>query len=299
LVLNAEKPRISDRVADVLAALFVVFILLFAAQGPLQELTKTVIPALTPEWEELSKRAKRVALKEGLIGGTFQFLKVNFFSKTAVFLGVPLLASLVIVALTSRNREGRVSEPVRWALAGASLLLLGVWFLQVYTRDSSQVVEPERLDMLLFPAAMLLVLFFTLREYGWFIVSFGIFWIAYLFFKGYLPDWLPIFGKGAASNTFAQNYSFAVQAFWVDTGGVFGQPLQVVSRNVLIFIVFGAVLMASGAGDLLLKIANRLTGGMIGGAGPCCCGQFCHVWHVVWRGDLQRGLNRCDDHSGD
>ena len=83
--MNAEKPRISDRVADVLAALFVVFILLFAAQGPLQELTKTVIPALTPEWEELSKRAKRVALKEGLIGGTFQFLKVNFFSKTAVF----------------------------------------------------------------------------------------------------------------------------------------------------------------------------------------------------------------------
>jgi len=237
VVLNAEKPRISDRVADVLAALFVVFILLFAAQGPLQELTKTVIPALTPEWEELSKRAKRVALKEGLIGGTFQFLKVNFFSKTAVFLGVPLLASLVIVALTSRNREGRVSDPVRWALAGASLLLLGFWFLQVYTRDSSQVVEPERLDMLLFPAAMLLVLFFTLREYGWFIVSFGIFWIAYLFFKGYLPDWLPIFGKGAASNTFAQNYSFAVQAFWVDTGGVFGQPLQVVSRNVLIFIV--------------------------------------------------------------
>ena len=54
--------------------------------------------------------------------------------------------------------------------------------------------------------------------------------------------------------------------FWAQTGGMFGQPLQVVSGNVLIFIVFGAVLMASGAGDLLMKIANRLTGGLTGGA---------------------------------
>ena len=54
--------------------------------------------------------------------------------------------------------------------------------------------------------------------------------------------------------------------FWAQTGGMFGQPLQVVSGNVLIFIVFGAVLMASGAGDLLMKIANLLTGRFTGGA---------------------------------
>ncbi|MDG1415149.1 MAG: hypothetical protein P8R39_07345 [Alphaproteobacteria bacterium] len=208
--MGTDKARISDRVADVLAALFVVFILLFAAQGPLQELVRTIIPALTPEWEELSKRAKRVALKEGLIGGTFQFLKVNFFTKTAVFLGVPLLASLVIVALSMRNSAGRASEALRWTLAVLSLVLLGFWFVQVYTRDMSQVIEPERWDMLLFPVAILLVLYFTLREYGGFIVSFAVFWILYLFVKGYLPDWIPIFGEGAASNTFAQNYSFAV-----------------------------------------------------------------------------------------
>ena len=164
--MGTDKARISDRVADVLAALFVVFILLFAAQGPLQELVRTIIPALTPEWEELSKRAKRVALKEGLIGGTFQFLKVNFFTKTAVFLGVPLLASLVIVALSMRNSAGRASEALRWTLAVLSLVLLGFWFVQVYTRDMSQVIEPERWDMLLFPVAILLVLYFTLREYG-------------------------------------------------------------------------------------------------------------------------------------
>ena len=52
----------------------------------------------------------------------------------------------------------------------------------------------------------------------------------------------------------------------MDTGGVFGAPLQVVSRNVLIFIVFGAVMLSSGAGGLLMKIANRVAGGLAGGA---------------------------------
>ena len=47
---------------------------------------------------------------------------------------------------------------------------------------------------------------------------------------------------------------------------MFGQPLQAVSGNVLIFTVFGAVLIASGAGDLLMKIANRATGRFTGGA---------------------------------
>lgn len=264
--MTDQRTTVSDHLASALAAAFVVFVLLFAAQGPLQEFIKWIVPALTPDWDELSRKAQRLALKQGPLGGTFQFLKTNFYSKTAVFLGVPLIASLVIVGLMQRHADGTPQRAVRWVLTGCSLLFFGFWFVQVYTRDMSQVIEPETLDLLVFPLAMLLVLYFTMREYGWFIVSFAVFWIFYLFLKGYLPDWLPIFGEGAASNTFAQNYSFAVQAFWVDTGGIFGPPLQVVSRNVLIFIVFGAVLMASGAGDLLLKIANRLTGGMIGGA---------------------------------
>ena len=64
----------------------------------------------------------------------------------------------------------------------------------------------------------------------------------------------------------AQSMRAMVLNFWAQTGGLFGQPLQVVSGNVLIFIIFGAVLMASGAGDVLMKIANLLTGRFTGGA---------------------------------
>ena len=209
--MTDQRTTVSDHLASALAAAFVVFVLLFAAQGPLQEFIKWIVPALTPDWDELSRKAQRLALKQGPLGGTFQFLKTNFYSKTAVFLGVPLIASLVIVGLMQRHADGTPQRAVRWVLTGCSLLFFGFWFVQVYTRDMSLVIEPETLDLLVFPLAMLLVLYFTLREYGWFIVSFAVFWIFYLFLKGYLPDWLPIFGEGAASNTFAQNNLLALR----------------------------------------------------------------------------------------
>jgi TRAP transporter 4TM/12TM fusion protein len=52
---------------------------------------------------------------------------------------------------------------------------------------------------------------------------------------------------------------------WFTTDGVFGRPVQVVSSIVLIFIVFGAVLQTSGAGEILLKLAFAATGRFAGG----------------------------------
>lgn len=52
---------------------------------------------------------------------------------------------------------------------------------------------------------------------------------------------------------------------WFSTDGVFGRPVEVVSRVVLIFIVFGAVLQISGAGDILLRLAFAATGRFAGG----------------------------------
>jgi TRAP transporter 4TM/12TM fusion protein len=57
----------------------------------------------------------------------------------------------------------------------------------------------------------------------------------------------------------------AVENLWFSTDGVFGRPVEVVSRTVLVFIVFGAVLQRSGAGEVLLKIALAATGRFAGG----------------------------------
>ena len=173
--MNPTSKALTDRLSNFLAALFVVFVLLFAGQGPLQELVRWIIPLISGDWEELSRRDQRMALKTGLIGGTFQFLKINFYSKTAVFLGMPLLFSLIIVALKFSSKSGESQPVLRWGLALMSLLLLGYWFVTVYARDPQLIWEPGMIDLLIFPFVTLLILYFTLREYGSFIVGFSVF----------------------------------------------------------------------------------------------------------------------------
>ena len=254
----------SRRLADSISISFVLVVLLFAAQGPLQELVKWVTPLMTEDFDELSRRLQRVAYREGVFGGTMQFLKTNMFSKTAIFLGVPLLSSYLILTLSAIS-DG-VDRTKNFAIAIAASVIFGYWIVTVWMRDNSLIFEPVFVDFILFPLSVVVTLLLTRRYFGNFIVGFALFWIVYIFIKGFLPEWVPVFGGGASSDTVFQNLRFMTQAFWVDTGGVFGAPLQVVSRNVLVFIVFGAILMSCGAGDLLMKIANSMTGRFTGGA---------------------------------
>ena len=126
--MDPKSQGLTNRLSDFLSALFVVFVLLFAAQGPIQELVKIVVPMITAEWEELSRKDQRLALKSGLIGGTFQFLKINFYSKTAVFLGIPVLFSLAIVALKFTSNSGKPQPLVRWVITIFSVFALG-WYV--------------------------------------------------------------------------------------------------------------------------------------------------------------------------
>ncbi|PIB26060.1 hypothetical protein BFP76_13950 [Amylibacter kogurei] len=70
------------------------------------------------------------------------------------------------------------------------------------------------------------------------------------------PDWMGGAGRDWVS---------IADRMWFSTDGVYGGPLQVVSSVVLVFIVFGAILQASGAGETLLKIAFAGTGRFAGG----------------------------------
>lgn len=57
----------------------------------------------------------------------------------------------------------------------------------------------------------------------------------------------------------------AIENLWFSSDGVFGRPVEVVSRIVLIFIVFGAILQQSGAGEILLRFSLAMTGSVSGG----------------------------------
>ena len=104
-----EPKTWNQHAADVLAIMFVFFVLLFAMQGVILDFVKWITPIITPDWDELSRRDQRVALKEGIFGGTFQWLKVYVFSKTGLQLGVPLLLSFMVIVLAEAGR-GRMRQ---------------------------------------------------------------------------------------------------------------------------------------------------------------------------------------------
>ncbi len=63
-----------------------------------------------------------------------------------------------------------------------------------------------------------------------------------------------------------ESWTRVAENLWYSSDGVYGRPVEVVGRTVLVFIVFGAVLQTSGAGQVLLKLAFSATGRFAGGA---------------------------------
>lgn len=62
-----------------------------------------------------------------------------------------------------------------------------------------------------------------------------------------------------------EHWTRVAENLWYSTDGVFGRPVEVVGRIVLIYVILGAVLQAAGAGEVLLRIAFAVTGRLAGG----------------------------------
>ena len=252
----------TEKLGDYLAALFALVILAYAASGPMADLVRWIIESSTADFDDLSRREQRTLLRENWLGALWKSIQGGFLQPTGLILGLPILFGLTISSLALPASKGK-----RWLnclLASLTVITMVSWIAGIFTTDAGLLPSADTIDFVMFPIASLVALYLTWRMFGGFIAGFCVFWIVYLFVRGLMPEWSGIMQGSAAP--FAQNLRAMVQNFWSQTGGMFGQPIQVVSGNVLVFIVFGAVLMASGAGDLLLKIANRVTGKFAGGA---------------------------------
>ncbi|MBV7410599.1 TRAP transporter fused permease subunit [Maritimibacter sp. DP1N21-5] len=258
LALNGTDRRVANIVAIGLAVVAVIY----AASGPLSDFVRWVIETTTPGFDELSRKDQRLLLREHWLGAGHRVFEQDFLRPTGLIIGLPIILSFIISAL-----KIHVSPSLRWlnwVMALATTAAFSVWIVKIFAMDGGQLPSVQPIDYIAFPVAAAITLYMTYRMFGGFIVGFCLFWIVYFFARGWLPDWTGVFAGSEA--TLDQNFRQMLLNFWAQTGGMFGQPVQVVTANVLVFIVFGAILMASGAGDLLMKIANRLTGGFTGGA---------------------------------
>ncbi|MCF8083768.1 MAG: TRAP transporter fused permease subunit [Deltaproteobacteria bacterium] len=166
-----------------------------------------------------------------------------------------LLALLACFFRMEQNKSEKSPNRLRLALHGLMALSLIYIFWewgQVMFEQEETIISISLKQNAFAWVAIILISYLTYRFFGIPMLAVAVVSAAYLL----LPPALGGSGVG---------WKHAMENLWFSTDGVFGRPVEVVSRTVLVFIVFGTVLQQSGAGDVLLKIALAATGRFSGG----------------------------------
>ncbi|UYV39218.1 TRAP transporter fused permease subunit [Rhodobacteraceae bacterium D3-12] len=168
-----------------------------------------------------------------------------------------MAVSIAIVALTSnKGKTGKFGWAIDLGLM-AAFLYSAIWFFRVkeelytgfYTATPDNIVAGL--------AGMLAIVVLSIRAWGPSLAIMAAVFIAFGFAGPYLPGILEHFGM---------ELSGFLQIGWYSFDGVFGRVTGLVADNVLIFLIFGAILERTGAGDSLIHLSTALTARIRGGA---------------------------------
>lgn len=163
-------------------------------------------------------------------------------------------------SLATRHAPATSSGMMLCWLADAALVgvlaLAAWWFHPVFTRIEEEFGSPEGVDILIGFLGLAAVLEVGRRVWGFPILIVTSLFLAYLIFGNYLPT---------SIGHFPYETSAIIETIWFSYSGVFSTILGIVLNLVFVFIVFGVMLEATGAGASLLKIAFTLTGRFRGG----------------------------------
>jgi len=111
-------------------------------------------------------------------------------------------------------------------------------------------------DLVISIIGTILVLEACRRVIGIFMTAICLAAIAYAFYGPYMPEL--IIHKGYSIERIATT-------LWLTTEGIFGLPIGVAATFVYVFVLFGAVLEATGGGNFFIDLAYALTGRFSGG----------------------------------
>jgi TRAP transporter 4TM/12TM fusion protein len=171
--------------------------------------------------------------------------------------------SLVLAFLLYPGRSSRKAGLIPWsdlALASLSIVAVGYMFWNYdYIVNRFPTAHPlATADQAIAALGIVLVLEATRRTIGASLPIVAACFIAYALAGPWLPGVLR--HKGLT-------LEILLDQTWFTTEGVFGVPLGVAGTYVILFIIFGAYLEKSGAGQFFMSFANAVAGGARGGPG--------------------------------
>ncbi|MEE4255272.1 MAG: TRAP transporter fused permease subunit [Desulfuromusa sp.] len=171
------------------------------------------------------------------------------------FAGFALLAALIYPLRKDGSLVWRASDILLGLLTAGSAVYMIAMEDAIYARGVS-------LSMIEWVVGILLILCaleFTRRVAGWFIPVLIIIALTYVGWWGTMvPGVFKFAGLSAETILFRSIYG---------DDALFGTIAQISSTYVFMFILFGAFLLRSGAGDFVIDLARAVAGRMIGGPG--------------------------------
>jgi len=141
------------------------------------------------------------------------------------------------------------------------LLIVLVLFVQVWTLYDINAFhmrygEKELPDLIVGGILIFLVLEATRRAVGWAMVLITGFFICHSLYANHFFGFF--YGPPVRFGKF-------IDTLFMSSDGIFGIPLHVCATYIVLFIIFGALLIRSGAGRFFIDLAVSLTGHRIGG----------------------------------
>ncbi len=230
---------------------------------------------------KLMERQKETLVQEALKGkhrdlaGWWNYLAITLAVGTALYhiytayFGAPfallfrnihwmLIASLIFIYFPALKKSPRDKPTVLDIGCVLISIALGMYVILNYTAIAGRAGSPVTADIVLGAVLVLIVMEAGRRTVGWPIVVIAILFLCYAYYGQAMPGLLLHRGY-----SIARIFPF----LYLTDAGIFGIPLGVSSRFILLFVIFGAFLEKAGAGIFFRDLSLALTGRYVGGPG--------------------------------
>ncbi len=163
---------------------------------------------------------------------------------------------LSFTAFPTFKRSPTKYIPVQDWVLGLIGAFCAAYLFIFYSALADRPGNPNTLDLVVAVCGLILLLESTRRALGPPLMVVATIFILYTFGGQYMPD--VIAHKGAS-------LAKGMSHYWLGTEGVFGVALGVSSGMVFMFVLFGALLEAAGAGNYFIRTAFAALGHLRGG----------------------------------
>jgi len=184
---------------------------------------------------------------------------------------IHLLFALPIILLAySSGRFDRGGVPWYDPLLMLLAIVISVYYVIHFDRIIYDLgyLMPTTLDLMLGVAAIVLLLEACRRSIGMAFPILVLIALAYVLYGQHLPG---VWGHAGF------RWDDIVATFYLGPTGIFGSLMRISSTVIIIFIMFGALLVTTGGGDTFMKLSSALAGGLTGGpakAATLCSALF-------------------------